>query len=614
MSVDPLAPSQTHPLQLALIDDDPIYRSGLRLWLEQFSDLAIALEASSANEALQHLRDLGTTESPTQVDLVILEMGLGRSDPSQLNGLALCQRLRATNPSLAILLIGTSHEPVVIAAAQQAGASGYCAKDAAPRKLLTIIRRVSTGTAYWDNASIARSPGGSNAEPGPFSNVRRTLRLSGLAQIEQAIAEITAQLHTFNLSALDRMVLAGRRRELMAARWLVQQLLSTPALPDPTGLESLRTTPLSPRPAGKSSLPTPHQSGASAATASIVSSSTQEPSALAPTAALEGALAHRSLRPLLFDAVLANIESGANNLTNCVLETDILRQDKKRELFYLILRQLEHLLDELRFSGIQPPYLVERRSQLLTDLWQATTTNFFGKYATVLVRGGEIDVVPVLLGDAAIVQTEILNKIPGFTDLLLHLLFQTPLVIDSVPYAAGNPEAVVRAEALLSHLVIQVANAVMQPLLNRFADVEPIKQAFYDRALLSSRDIERFRNNLSWRYRVDRLVTEPKAIFESQYHLFTFQPYGIKVLSVYAPRRDELEQLSGLPFLVTLALETRDAIAPRLRAAVSVIGSGLVYVLTEVIGRGIGLVGRGVLKGVGQVWQEGRYHRNSERP
>lgn len=81
---------------------------------------------------------------------------------------------------------------------------------------------------------------------------------------------------------------------------------------------------------------------------------------------------------------------------------------------------------------------------------------------------------------------------------------------------------------------------------------------------------------------------------------------------IYAPRNDELATLSGIPFLVTLVLEARDAIAPRVRAAVSFLGRGVVYVLTEVIGRGIGLVGRGIVKGIGNALQEPKPKR-SER-
>jgi len=295
------------------------------------------------------------------------------------------------------------------------------------------------------------------------------------------------------------------------------------------------------------------------------------------------------------------------------LETDILRADKKCELFYLILRKLELLLDDLRFSQVPLDRLPDMRSQLLLDLWQATSVDFFGRYTTVSVRGGDIEIVNDLLLDVNLVRTEILARIPLFAELLAHLLYQAPLVIDGISYAAGNPAALRRAEALLSHTVIQLANAVVQPLLNRFADVEAVKQIFYDRRLISSREIERFRNDLSWRYRLQRLFAEPRDIFESQYCLLMICDRGIQAETIYSPRRDELEQLVGIPLVVTLVLETRDAIAPRLRSAVSFVGSGIVYVLTEVVGRGIGLVGRGILKGVGNVVQDGRYTRNGER-
>jgi hypothetical protein len=268
----------------------------------------------------------------------------------------------------------------------------------------------------------------------------------------------------------------------------------------------------------------------------------------------------------------------------------------------------------LNFSQVSIEHLPEKRSQLLRDLWEANIIDFLGKYYTLTTAQGELELVGELLDEADTVQAEILDPIPGFETLITHLLFQTPLIIDGIPYAAGNPEALIRAEMLLSHLVIQVANGVMQPLLNRFSDLEVMKQNFYNRRLMSTREIERFRNDLSWHYRRNRYFIEPQDIFESRYRLLTFQFSGIQYRSIYAPRREELDQLNGIPYFVTLALETRDAIAPRLRSAFSVVGSSLVYVLTEVIGRGIGLVGRGVIKGVGNVWQDQRYPRNGERP
>ena len=206
-------------------------------------------------------------------------------------------------------------------------------------------------------------------------------------------------------------------------------------------------------------------------------------------------------------------------------------------------------------------------------------------------------------------QTQILDNIPLVSELFGHWLFQESMMIESTSYMAGTSEAIAHSERLLENLTIQVANAVIAPLLNRLADTEPIKKNLYTSRLMSSREIERFRNDLSWRYRLDRLVNEPKAIFESRYNLFTLGPNGIGQTSLYHPRRAELDQLQGIPLAVTLALETRDALSPRLRSVVSLVGSGVVYVLTEVLGRGLGLIGRGIFQGMGSVWREDKKRR-----
>ncbi|MFQ3627679.1 MAG: DUF3685 domain-containing protein [Cyanobacteriota bacterium] len=629
----------TRPLQLALISDDAVFRGGLRLWLEQFPEFRVAIESSTGEDALSLIRtrlDTGTSRGET-VDLVLLDLELGRTNPARMQGLALCQQLRATFPQVPVLVLGSTAEPILVDAVRRAGAQGFCLKGAEPGAIAKSLRQVAAGEPYW-MASSGLSNG--TVQPGGVAPLRRvsqasylkrTLRQSGLEQMDQAIALITAQLRSRRLSFLQRQVLLGRRRELRAARWIVLRMLATPELLESIPEPSLPTVPAPSEPTPSLSVSVPpaaiaRPESASPASrpqpASGVSARQPEPQgaragllATAPQPALATAAAQssREMRAVLFNRVLATLEGNLDNLTDLPLETDILRSDRKRELFGLVLRKLDDLLDDLRVAAVPEQRLSDMQPQLLADLWQATTVEFFGRYSTLSLSGQQIEIAPYLLADQAIVQADILSKIPLFSDLLAHLLVQAPLVIDGVPYKAGTPEALRRAGLLLSHTMIQVANAVVQPLLNRFADVEDIKQSFYDRRLLSSRGIERFRNDLSWRYRMQRYFVEPKDIFESQYRLFVLRLRGIEQESIYAPRRDELEQLSGLPYAVTLALETRDAIAPRLRSVISVLGSGVIYVLTEVIGRGIGLIGRGIIKGVNNVVQDGRYDRQERR-
>ncbi|MBD2097976.1 DUF3685 domain-containing protein [Trichocoleus sp. FACHB-591] len=618
----------TEPLvKLLLIDDDLVFRLGLRTWLEQFPDLQVIGEAETEATVLQIL-------AASPATLIILNLDLGRAvstwtSRDQEAGLQLCQLLKRQYPQIPILLLSASPLPEAIAAARQAGAEGYCAKGTRVTELLTAIRQVATGQSYWPaNAPTTIAPSTQLGAALPVSDrplavsqrhpllaLWQKQRLSGLQQIDAALAAITAQLRQPGLPVLDRAVLAGRWRELRAARWVVNQLLAPPE-PDPETLRDRSST--------LSDISRWEESGweesaweesdrrIPVSEPSLRISSGSELVASAPITSPE--LAARPLQSRLFDRTVSKLQSPLQNLSNTPLEIDILREEKKRELLYIILRKLEETLDELRFAQVQPAQLLEKQPAVIRDLWVATTTDFFGKYYTLQLGAMNLEVVKVLLQDTPTVESEILNKTPLSWDLFAYLLFQIPLVVDNVPYAAHTPEAIERAECLLQNLLLQLANAVIQPLLNHFADVEVIKQTFYDRRLISTREIERFRNSLSWKYRLERYVGEPKAIFESQYELLVLDSRGIAKTSIYSPRNQELRELAGLQLAVTLVLETRDAIAPRFRSAIAFLGSGFVYVLTEVLGRGIGLIGRGILQGIGSAWQDTKIGKNGERP
>lgn len=589
-----------------LIDSDSTFRQGFAACLEQDAELQVVLQADSSQTALQVLQRQSDINPASAIDVVILDLELRSGEPGQPAAITLCRSLRSRYPALPILVTSTAPEPGILGEAYRAGALGYCQKGTVLADFVQAIRQVAAGFSYWNQGMelIARSPGQapSSSASKPLAVFRRNLRQSGLSQIDQAIAQLNAQLSQIDPTSLDALFLAGRRRELQAARWLVNRLLTPKNAPQP-GSESAPAPSVAPpdTPLQTRSLPEPR--AIPIPTTTLVS----QPE----TVAL------RSVQATLFDSTIAKLQFNLRNLTDTPLEIDILRDDRKRELLTLVLRKLEDILDDLRFSQVELAQLPDKQAAILQDLWQTTTSDFFGRYYTLplsrspidQVRQAPVELVEILLQDAAIVQAEILNKIPLVPDFLAHLLFQTPLTIEDTTCTLGSIESMARMEMLLQHLMIQVANGVVQPLLNRFGDVVTVKQNFYDRRLLSTREIERFRNNLSWKYRVERYFGEPTAIFESRYGLFTLQEGGIVKTSIYAPRNREMAELGGIPLAVTIALETRDAIAPRFRSAISFVGSGVVYVLTEVIGRGIGLIGRGILKGIGNVVQDARFSR-----
>ncbi|MEG4217259.1 DUF3685 domain-containing protein [Microcoleus sp. Pol14C6] len=637
--------------QVLTIDGDPIFRLGLRVACEQYSDLQVVAEVSTETEALRVLeaRSISSGAAKKPADLVILAVEILSSRSGQIEALAFCRELKSLYPNLPLLLLGWPLTAELLAELQTTGANGYCPKGRDISLTIEAIRAVASGRTYWAmdaaanseielNAGVVQTVENSaaiadkNADNSTINTPVHKKMLayfchSGLREIDATLAVVQADLQDIRAadptdlpSILDGVILSGRRRELLAARWIVSQLLFEGKGEREEGRRQMGEGRGEKEKIRVENLLNNSQ-------AQLANSQVSAASLVVAT----------NWQGSLFDSVAAKLQFDLVNLTGLPLEIDILRSPKKHELMSSILRKLKDLLEELRFSQVQQTQLLPKMPAILRNLWEATIIDFFGRYYTLqtkenlvfdgsqasfkleesqegsaayLLASSGIEVVPMLLADADVVAAEILDKIPMTVDFFAHLLFEVPLKVDNISCVAGSPPAMQRAEALLENLAIQVASGVVQPLLNNLANLEEIKQIFYDGKLISTREIERFRNDLSWRYSWDRYFVEPKAIFESRFWLFVLGDSGIKRISIYAPRNLELAQLSGWQLALTLLLETRDAIAPRVRAVISLLGAGVVYVLTQVIGRGIGLIGRGIIQGIGNSLQDSKFGKN----
>ena len=564
-------------IKLLLIDDDPIFRLGVSTALDTFPDLQVIAQADTVIAALQII-------AQRVPDLIILDLSLGSSSAKQTSGWQLCQQLKNNYPQLRILLFTTQIELQQLLIAKEFGIEGYCPKGIAIAELVQALRQVASGEIYWQ--SLTTSSGRLSSRKW-ISRIRQ----SGLQQIEASLATIKVLLENPRLSLFDKFFWRGRQRELLAARWLVNQLLPVEIIvvPEKSYLQKTKNQPaqqLLPR------TPSPTNSLPNKINSSLSLSSQAD-----------------SLSTLL-NSTLAKINLGLENRTGIPLEIDILQLEKKQELLYLVLNQFRKALEELIFIQVTLEQLPERMALILRDLWQTSTIDFVNKYYISKTEIKEQEVSSILLQSAEIIQFDILEKIPFTLELFAYLLFDQPLIINNISYRLEAPETLERVEIILHNLITQIANGVIQIFLNDFTDIEIIKHNLYKEGLASSREIARFRNNLSWRYRQEKYFGEPKLIFESQHRLFYFQGNNIQPFLIYAPRQGELRQLRGIPWLITMAWEFRDAIAPRLRSLIAFVGNGLVYVLTKVIGRGIGLIGRGIIQGIGNSLQETRYRKN----
>ena len=122
--------------RVLIVDDHPLYRQGLRRFIEAQAELACCGEADSPQSARQIAQE-------TKPDLVILDLSLKRED-----GLELLKNLVAAAPSLRVLVLSQKDESAHAEPVLRAGALGYIMKEEATEELLTAVRTVLRGEIY----------------------------------------------------------------------------------------------------------------------------------------------------------------------------------------------------------------------------------------------------------------------------------------------------------------------------------------------------------------------------------------------------------------------------------------------------------------------------------
>lgn len=122
-----------------LVDDHPLFRQGVRGFLDPIPSFEVIGEAGSAREAL----DLARKNPP---DLAVIDISL----PDR-SGIELTRALRSLCPGLQVLIVSMHTHMDYIVEAFQAGARGYITKESSAERLVQGLKTVAGGEFYVDS-------------------------------------------------------------------------------------------------------------------------------------------------------------------------------------------------------------------------------------------------------------------------------------------------------------------------------------------------------------------------------------------------------------------------------------------------------------------------------
>ena len=408
--------------------------------------------------------------------------------------------------------------------------------------------------------------GSSTAASAPMG-LGQWLLVSGLQQISQDLQMIEALLMPPPADPLLRFLLEGRRRELAAARSLLLWIWG----PLQLGLQD--AVPLS----------STHDRSAPVESASVAIT-LRERNAIAVWGAIRSRLD-------------GSVQAGLSNATGSLLALEGLNPERRRQLLLALLQQLDLVLARLRGSD-GDPVQSGAWAELQPELRRQALTAMAGSYVRLPREGTLLPVAESLLGEADLSAVD--EELPDPSRMLTPLLVDQPVLVNGQLLPADDPRALLQLESLVSNWLVRTAELISAELLDACGAWPELRRYLLGERYLATRELERLRNQLNTQWRWEAWIERPVQLYESRRVLFQLRQGRIEPLQLTEPRDRELNQLGWWQRQVALLLETRDALAPQVQALVQRIGDLAVVLLTQVVGRAIGLIGRGIAQGMGR--------------
>lgn len=131
-------PSQSPPIEVLIVEDDPMMQLGLEQALSNQPDIKVVGLAEDGFLAVKAAIKL-------KPDLIVMDIGLPRQD-----GIAATQQIKEALPNVRVVMLTSYTAETEVVAALSSGADAYCVKGANIDRLLTAIYTAREGGAYLD--------------------------------------------------------------------------------------------------------------------------------------------------------------------------------------------------------------------------------------------------------------------------------------------------------------------------------------------------------------------------------------------------------------------------------------------------------------------------------
>ncbi len=181
-------------IRVIVIDEQPLFREGIRATLERMEDCVIVGESIDTFDVLE----LARMHNP---DVALIDAGLTASDP-----LEIARQARHLAPRMAIIMLTPSEDEERLFQSIKVGAAAYYTRNITPDGLMEAVRKVSHGE-YLINDDVL-------SKPQLASRVLKSFRELTVEEEEGETKDLYSPLSSREVEILDYIARGNSNKEI----------------------------------------------------------------------------------------------------------------------------------------------------------------------------------------------------------------------------------------------------------------------------------------------------------------------------------------------------------------------------------------------------------------
>ncbi len=398
------------------------------------------------------------------------------------------------------------------------------------------------------------------------------LLTSGLSQINKDLHMIDQIIGKESINTFYLFILIGRRRELLTAKRLIIWLWGP--------LEVLIDSPTKNNSYKKINFNNKYSTDIT-----IKNTSTNE------------------LWNVIYKRVVERLQYDLRNSTDELAALYSLNKSKRSNLLKTLLQEFSIIINKLDSKNNREKGFEEILQSITPELRANTMRNFIDSYDRLQKNGEEVFISEFLVHNAELGIID--DELPSIALIIDPILNNKPILIDGEYLSIEDPRSIIQLETFILNWIFRTAEIVSEEIISSCSEWPELRKYFLNKELVSTRELERKRNHINTNNQLQNLFKKPVRLYESKRLYYTVKNNKIEKIVILEPRDDELKKLDWAQRQIAFIIELRDALAPQVQAIIQYLGDLIVLILTKVVGRSIGLVGRGIAQGMGRNLSKG---------